>query len=304
MSPSLNQLRYFCELARVGHFGRAAAALHISQPPLSRQIAALERELGTALFIRSPKGVALTAAGRQLLRDATEILRLVAQAERNASATGRGEAGRLTMGFTMCAAYSVVPDLTRRYKRAFPNVDLRVRELMPNALETDLRDGVIDIAISFPAGEDSPFEARPLFREPLSLVLPERHARVRSNEIRVEDLAQERFLIVPREQAPALHDSIVRRCRAAGFDPIIGLEVYLQQTIVNFVAEGLGIAFVPASMQRSQIKGAVFKKVTNPPMIDQMLFWSPLNKNPCLAGFLLLSKEDQTGVAVTTAASP
>jgi DNA-binding transcriptional LysR family regulator len=289
MAPSLNRLRYFCELARVGNFGRAAKHLHISQPPLSRQIAALEQDLETALFVRSPKGVALTAAGRQFLTDATEILRLVAQAERNAAATGRGEAGRLTMGFTMCAAYSVVPDLTRRYKRAFPKVDLRVRELMPNALESDLRDGAIDIAISFPAGEGTPFVARPLFREPLSLVLPEHHPSAKSNKIRVEDLSQERFLIVPREQVPSLHDSIIQRCRAAGFDPVIGLEVYLQQTIVNFVAEGLGIAFVPASMQRSQIKGAVFKKVADPPMIDQLLYWSPLNKNPCLAGFLALA---------------
>ncbi|WP_213775508.1 LysR family transcriptional regulator [Bradyrhizobium sp. dw_78] len=290
MAPSLNQLRYFCELAKAGNFGRAAERLHMSQPPLSRQIAALERELGTPLFMRSSKGVVLTTAGRQFLSDATEILRLVEQAQRNAAATGRGEAGQFTMGFTMCAAYSVVPDLTRRYQRAFPDVDLRVRELMPNALESDLRDGVIDIAISFPGNDGSRFETRPLFREPLNLVLPERHPLARSRKIKVEDLAQERFLIVPRDQVPSLYESIVQCCRAAGFDPVIGLEVYLQQTIVNFVAEGLGIAFVPASMQRSQIKGAVFRKVDHPPMIDQLLYWSPVNKNPCLAGFLALSE--------------
>ena len=118
MAPSLNQLRYFCELADAGNFGRAAARLHMSQPPLSRQIAALEQDLGIALFVRSPKGVALTAAGRQFLLDASDILQRVAQAKRNATATGRGEAGSFSMGFTMCAAYSVVPDLTRRYKRA------------------------------------------------------------------------------------------------------------------------------------------------------------------------------------------
>ena len=257
---------------------------------MSRQIAALESDLGTTLFVRTPKGVALTAAGSQFLSDATEILRLVAQAERNAAATGRGEAGQLTMGFTMCAAYSVVPELTRRYKRAFPKVDLRVRELMPNALEDDLRNGVIDIAISFPGSEGSRFKTRPLLREPLSLVLPERHPLAKARKVAVKDLAEERFLIVPRDQASSLHQSIVQCCRAAGFDPIIGLEVYLQQTIVNFVAEGLGIAFVPASMQRSQIKGAVFRKVDNPPTIDQLLYWSLANKNPCLAGFLALSE--------------
>src|ERR1700761_2394846 len=286
MAPSLTQLRYFCELAATGNFGRAAARLHMSQPPLSRQIAALEHDLGTSLFIRTAKGVARPAPASQFLSDATEILRLVAQAERNAAATGRGEAGQLTMGFTMCAAYSVVPELTRRYKRAFPKVDLRVRELMPNALEDDLRSGAIDIAISFPGSEGSGFKARPLLREPLSLVLPERHPLAKARKVAVKDLAEERFLIVPRDQASSLHQSIVQCCRAAGFDPVIGLEVYLQQTIVNFVAEGLGIAFVPASMQRSQIKGAVFKKVADPPMIDQLLYWSPLNKNPCLAGFL------------------
>jgi DNA-binding transcriptional LysR family regulator len=240
--------------------------------------------------VRTPKGVALTAAGSQFLSDATEILRLVAQAERNAAATGRGEAGQLTMGFTMCAAYSVVPELTRRYKRAFPKVDLRVRELMPNALEDDLRNGVIDIAISFPGSEGSRFKTRPLLREPLSLVLPERHPLAQARKVAVKDLAEERFLIVPHDQASSLHQSIVQCCRAAGFDPIIGLEVYLQQTIVNFVAEGLGIAFVPASMQRSQIKGAVFRKVDNPPTIDQLLYWSLANKNPCLTGFLALSE--------------
>ena len=289
MAPSLNQLRYFCELADAGNFGRAAERLHMSQPPLSRQIAALEQELGTALLVRSPKGAELTAAGRQFLIDATEILRLVAQATRNAAATGRGEAGQLTMGFTMCAAYSIVPALTHRYKRAFPNVDLRVRELMPNALERDLRNGAIDVAISFPGDEAAQFKSRPLIREPLKLVLPERHRLAKSRKVRIEDLAQERLLIVPRAQVPSLYDSIVQCCRAAGFEPAIGLEVYLQQTIVNFVAEGLGIAFVPASMQRSQIKGAVFRTLGDPPVIEQLLYWSPTNANPGLAGFLALS---------------
>jgi DNA-binding transcriptional LysR family regulator len=291
MAPSLNQLRYFCELAELGNFGRAAERLNMSQPPLSRQIAALEHELGTPLLVRSQKGAVLTAAGRQFLVDAREILRLVAQAKRNAAATGRGEAGQLTMGFTMCAAYSVVPDLTRRYQRAFPNVDLRVRELLPNALERDLKDGTIDVAISFPGDDGARFDSRPLIREPLKLVLPERHPLAKSRKIKVEDLAHERFLIVPRDQVPSLYESIVQCCRAAGFDPVIGLEVYLQQTIVNFVAEGLGIAFVPASMQRSQIRGAVFRTIGNPPMIDQLLYWSPGNSNPCLAGFLALSEK-------------
>lgn len=286
MAPTLNQFRYFCELAKAGHFGRAADRLNMSQPPLSRQIAALEEELGTTLFERTPKGVTLTPAGRQFLEDAGEVLRLADQAKRNASAAGRGDVGQLTLGFTMCAAYSVVPRLTRLYKAAFPNIDLRVRELMPTILERDLQDGVIDLGISFPGVEAAQLETQQLLREPLDVVLPADHPLARAKILQVEDLAQERFLIVPRDQAPSLHDSIVGRCQAAGFTPIIGLEVYLQQTIVNFVAEGLGVSFVPASMRRAQVKGAVFKRVADPPTIDQLLFWSSANRNPCVAGFV------------------
>lgn len=286
MDVTLNQIRYFCTLAEAGNFGRAAERLNMSQPPLSRQIAALERDLGTALFERTPKGVALTAAGRQFLDDAAGILRLVSQARRNAAAAGRGEVGALTIGFTMCAAYSVVPALTRRYRKAFPAVALHVRELMPNALERDLGDGVVDMAISFPGEEMARFATRPLLSEPLSLVLPDRHRLARARRVKVEELAEERFLIVPRQQAASLHDAIVGRCREAGFAPVIGLEVYLQQTIVNFVAEGLGIALVPASMRRAQVEGAVFRRIERPPTVDQILFWSPENRNPCIAGFL------------------
>lgn len=286
MAPTFQQFRYFCALARIGHFGRAAEHLHMSQPPLSRQIAALEQDLGTALFDRTPKGVTLTPAGQQFLEDATEVLRLAEQAKRNVAAAGRGEAGTLRMGFTSCAAYSVVPDLTRRYKAAFPNVDLRVREVMPSTAERNLKNGEIDIAISFPEIENGQFETRPLLREPLCVALPLGHARARARKLKVEDLAHDLFLIVPRGEAPSMHDSIVRRCQDAGFTPTIGLEVYLQQTIVNFVAEGLGVAFVPTSMRRSKIEGTVFKDVADPPMIEQLLLWSSVNKNPCIAGFL------------------
>ncbi|RTL49591.1 MAG: LysR family transcriptional regulator [Bradyrhizobiaceae bacterium] len=290
MAPTFNQLRYFCEVATTGNFGRAAARLHISQPPLSRQIAALERSLGTRLFERTAKGVTLTVAGQHFLTDARDILRSVEQAQRNAAAAERGEAGQLTVGFTMCAAYSIVPQLTRRFAKAFPKVDLRVRESMPNELESDLRDGAIDIAISFSSTTAVQFETCQLWREPLELVLPDSSPVARARKVKVESLAGERFLIVPRSEAPSLHDSIVQRCRAAGFDPLIGLEVYLQQTIVNFVAEGLGVAFVPASMRRSRIEGAVFRPVSDPPMVDQVLFWSASNRNPCVANFIATSK--------------
>ncbi|WP_024514232.1 LysR family transcriptional regulator [Bradyrhizobium sp. Tv2a-2] len=291
MPMTLNQLRYFCELADAGNFGRAAERLHMTQPPLSRQIAGLETELGTKLFERGPKGVTLTAAGRQLLIDAREVLRLAALAQRNVVAARRGETGQLSLGFTMCAAYSVVPALTRRYKVAFPNVEFRVREMMPVVLERALREGEIDLGISFPGLDGPDTMSRPLLREPMSVVLPFNHKLSRVRRLKVRTLSTESFLIVPRDQAPSLHDGVVQRCQSAGFTPKIGLEVYLQQTIVNLVAAGLGVAFVPGSMQKAQVKGAVFKTVDNPPMVDQLLVWQSMNTNPCIQGFLSVCAE-------------
>ena len=291
MKATLNQLRYFCEVAELRHFGRAAERLNISQPPLSRQIAALERDLGVVLLERTSKGVTLTAAGERLLVDAKNVLLLADQAKRNAVAVGQGEAGRLTVGFTMCAAYSVVPQLVRNFKKRFPRVELHLREMMPNTLKRDLSEGAVDAAINFPDDDVETFATHSLIREPLDLVLPDTHPLARTRAVAVERLADEPFLIVPRHQVAVLHDSIVQRCQASGFTPKLGLEVYLQQTIINFVAEGLGVAFVPASMRRSQIKGATFKRVADPPMVEQMLFWSSANKNPCLTGFLAMCED-------------
>jgi DNA-binding transcriptional LysR family regulator len=290
MAPSFSQFRYFCAVAECGHFGRAAVKLNISQPPLSRQIAALEEELGTALLERSSKGAALTPAGRQFYADAQAVLRLVQQSRRNVAAAGWGEIGDLSLGFTMCAAYSVVPALTRRYVSAFPNVRLRVRELMPKALERELRDGLIDFGVTFPGSDTPDVQAATLLHEPMSLVVPHDHPLAKRRRVDVGELANETFLIVPHEHAPSLYDGIVRRCQLAGFTPRIGLEVHLQQTIVSFVAEGLGIAFVPASMHRAHVQGAVFKSVSEPPTLDQLLIWKSANRNPCMGGMIDAAK--------------
>jgi DNA-binding transcriptional LysR family regulator len=294
MAPSFSQFRYFCAVAECGHFGRAAAKLNISQPPLSRQIAALEEELGTTLLERSRKGAELTPAGRQFYADAQAVLRLVQQTQRNVAAAGWGEVGDLSLGFTMCTVHSVVPALTRLYVSAFPNVRLRVRELMPTALERELKDGLIDFGVTFPAVDTPDVQATTLLHEPMSLVVPHDHPLAKKRRVEVSELANETFLMVSRENAPSVHDVIIGRCQLAGFTPRVGLEVHLLQTVVSFVAEGLGIALVPASMQRAHVQGAIFKPIAEPPMLDQLLVWRSANKNPCMGGMIDAAKNLST----------
>ncbi|NQE61524.1 LysR family transcriptional regulator [Caulobacter sp. RHG1] len=286
MALTLTQLRYFCVVAETGHFGRAARRLHMSQPPLSRQIALMEADLGVALFDRGSKGVTLTVAGRQLKIDAEEILRLAGLAPKNARAVGAGGAGRLEIGFTMCAAYNVVPGLARHYRAAFPQVALRLRELMPSALDEALHQGEIDIAISFPAEAMVDVSSKLLLREPMVLAVPLDHRLAGARSVRLENLADETFIIAPRDTARTLHDAVLERCREAGFTPKLGFEVYLQQTIVAFVAEGLGIALVPQSMRKAQVQGAAFVTLATPPMIDLVATWRSSNPNPCVPPFL------------------
>ncbi len=290
MDPSFSQFRYFCAVAECRNFGRAAKRLNMSQPPLSRQIAMLEQKLGTRLFERSQKGAELTPAGRQFYIDAQAVLRLVQQAGRNATAASRGEVGELSIGFAMCAAHSVVPPLTRLYMSAYPNVRLHIREVMPKALEDELKDGSIDLGITFPGIGTPDVQTTLLLHEPMSLVVAHDHPLARKRQVDVAELVNDTFLIVPQEQGPSLYQSIVSRCQLAGFTPRIGLEVHLMQTIVSFVAAGLGIAFVPASMRHAQVHGAVFKSITEPPTLDHLLIWKSANKNPCMAGLIDIAR--------------
>lgn len=282
----IRQLRYFIGLAETLHFGRAAQRLHITQPPLSRQIAALESSLGTALFERNSRSVALTPAGEDFYRHATRLLSELDLAVRSAQATARGEQGELRIGFTMYAAWNVLPGLLKRYAERQPEVRLTLRETLPRDLQQALNAGEIDLGIAFPTPRAAPTEYRPLFREPLCAVLPASHPLAGGSFIDAGALKDEHFVTFPRSTAPALHAAVTACCEQAGFEPNIHLETHLQQTIVNLVAAGFGVALVPDSMRRMQLPDAVFRPLRQSPRIEQGLFWNAHNANPCLAGFL------------------
>ena len=282
--PELRQLRYFIAVAETLHFGRAAERLHITQPPLSRQIAELEAELGTPLLQRNSRSVQLTAAGRSFYQHAREVLAALDLAMRTARAVGKGETGELCIGFTMVAAWSLLPRLLGQYRQRFPQVAVKLEEIVPRDLEQALTSGRVDIGISFPAASGSRLHYRRLQDEPLCVVLPAGHPLAACATLDITQLANEDFISFPASTAPALHAAIHGHCRAHGFTPRVRLETHLQQTIVNLVAEGLGIALVPDAMRRMQLPGAVFRPLQDAPRIEQGVFWSGGNDNPCVVG--------------------
>ena len=282
----IKPLRYFVTLAETRHFGQAAARLHISQPPLSRQIAALEQDLGVKLFERNSRHVSLTAAGEYFYIDACKILNTMEQAIRNVQAIAAGETGKLTIGFTMCAAYSVVPRYATAFKAKWPHVTLHLREIVSHDLAEKVANGEIDAAIMLSGAPDLGLSMQTVVTEPLCIALSCHHPLAQLPQLEIQQLAKEPFIIASEDAAPSLYITIMGLCQSHGFQPDIRYKVQLQHTILSLVNEEAGIALVPASMQKAQLHGVVFRPLIHSPMVEQVLAWSPSNHNPCLDKFI------------------
>lgn len=283
----IRQLRYFVTVAETLHFGRAAERLHVTQPPLSRQIAALEKELGVQLLKRDSRHAQLTIAGQRFLTDSRAVLTAFDQACRNAQKAGAGELGELSVGFVMHAAYSSVPPLTRRFIAARPGVQLQLRETMPLALREGLLNGTFDAIITFGLAKAEPgVSSIVIHREPLCLAIPEQHSLDGDGPVSPDMLAPYPLLAAPVTVTPSMRQSIADFFARAGLEPQIRLETQLQQTIVSLVAEGIGVALVPQSLQKLGIRGVKFRPLVDAPLVDQVLAWRTGNLNPTLPHFL------------------
>ena len=279
-------LRYFVTLAKTRHFGRAATLLHLSQPALSRQLTKLEESIGVKLIERTSRSVVLTAAGERFYTDARSILASPEQAVSNAKAAAAGDEGTLTVGFTMCAAYSVMPRYASTFGALWPNVKLHLREVVSNNLTEQVLSGQIDVAIMFPGLVESGLMTRVVISEPLCVALSKAHPLAHANLLKIEQLAGEPFVLASEDVAASLRAAIIGHCRTHGFDPDIRFEVQLQQTVLSLVSEGVGLALVPSSMRKAQLDGVVYRPLANAPQVEQILAWSKTNHNPCLARFL------------------
>lgn len=282
----IRQMRYFIALAETLHFGRAAERLHISQPPLSRQIAALEKDLGVRLLERHSRHAALTPAGRRFLDDARTVVASFDQACHNARLAQRGELGELSIGFMMHAAYTVLPAVTRRFMEAYPNVHVELREVLPGLLPDAVLNGRFDTGIIFDPGPIPGLSTHRVHEERLCLALPAGHRLTMQGKVSAAMLAGEPLIAAPQETAPMLRDAIVRLCRAGGVEPVFRLETQLQQTIVSLVAENLGVALVPESMRRLGRTDVVFRDLEDAPTIAHVVIWRAANLNPALGPFL------------------
>jgi DNA-binding transcriptional LysR family regulator len=256
----LRHLRYFVAVAEERHFGRAAERLHIAQPPLSQQIRALEADLGVQLLVRTTRRVELTPAGRLLLDRARTILAGVETATSDVSRAATGELGRISLGFTGSATYELLPTLARVLREDMPDVTLELHgEMLTPRQEVELRDGGIDLGFLRPPVRDPDLVVHVIRREPLVAALPDSHRLAGRDEVPLAELSGEPFVTYPSHYRSVVHDAVLATCRTAGFTPRVAQEVGETSTLVAFVAAGLGVALVPASVRHLQITNAVYR---------------------------------------------
>lgn len=274
-TPDLRQLRHFVAVAEHLHFGRAAAALHLSQPPLSRSIRALEDRLGATLLARTRRRVEITPEGARFLEEAKRVL---AQLERAVLEVGRmaaGAGGRLRIGFVSLADYGVLPGLLKAYKAARPGVALALREMLTPEQSAALAVGELDFGLLLPPVSVPDLEYLIVQRERFLAALPARHRLARARgPIAVRELAEEAFVMAPREIAHGLHDIVAGLAARAGFAPRVAQEAIQMQTVVSLVSSGLGVAIVPASLANLGRRGVVYREIADAhPRLDLWLAW-------------------------------
>jgi LysR family transcriptional regulator, benzoate and cis,cis-muconate-responsive activator of ben and cat genes len=243
-------------VAEERNFGRAAARLHVSQPPITRQIHMLESELGVLLFERTRWGVNLTPAGEELLASASQIEALVDYASDRARRAGRGAIGRLDVGVFGSGAISIVPTLLRRYLKANPAVDVIVLNVPQPAQLVALRQRRILITFDRYLPDDADLTVETVAYEGLVLALKETNPLAKLPVISIAALANESMVMA----LDVRHRAWVKDlCRAHGFEPKLSQLAGDMISGIVMAANGFGVQIVPESAQALKLPGLVYR---------------------------------------------
>ncbi|ESA35986.1 family transcriptional regulator [Leptolyngbya sp. Heron Island J] len=293
-SIELRHLRYFVAVAQTLHFGRAAERLGITQPVLSDQIRRLETLLGVQLLYRTKRVVQLTEPGRIFLADVLQVLAQTDTAIATVRRAAQGKFGKLVIGYTGPALYTVLPEIVRTFRDRNPNVELTLQENCTPQQEAALLADEIQVGFLHPP-IDAPVKLQTVLQEPLIVALPENHPLAARSTLSINDLAYESFILFPRTVGPHLYGQILSLCTQAGFTPKVVQEVTPQPTMVGLVAAGIGIAFVATSMQKISRPGVVYRKLQEEtPILQLAMAWKDDQKSPVLDSFLTVVNDWET----------
>lgn len=288
----LRHLRYFVAVAEDMHFGRAAKRLHIVQPALSKQIQALERELGVTLFSRTKHRTEFTPAGQAFFEEALDILQRVDHATRTAKMTETGALGSLDIAFVGPAMLTVLPPLLREHRRRYPGVRFVLQELPSVPQIKRLKDGALDAGFVYPHGPDELLSFKTVWREPFVVGLPENHRLAAECIVNLADCGHDTFVLISRTGSPEFFDRCLALCQSYGFSPSVIEEGNSPAARYGMVSAGLGVTVVPESALNTPWPGVVFRPLVEPGVDIELAFASRLDdESAALAAFIQTLEE-------------
>jgi DNA-binding transcriptional LysR family regulator len=285
----IRQLHYFVAVAEDEHVGRAAERLHISQSPLSRQIAQLEEKLGLTLFERSQQRIRLTTDGRTFLAETRAFLTHASRLESLARRLGKGEEGGLCIGYLENAMHSgVLPDALRSLRAERPAVHIALYNYHSAEQLEGLRQRSLDIALVCepPAADDPDLDCAKVLDDPMLLAVPEGHPLARAERFSPDDLAAQKWIGVMHKESALKHDNFMAACARAGFVPDITMQATEPLAALGLVAAGLGMTMIQHSLRHQAPAGVVLHELSwftyRTPL---WAAWHKVNLRPLVEGF-------------------
>jgi DNA-binding transcriptional LysR family regulator len=268
----------------------------MAQPPLSHQIKNLERNLGYDLFDRTTRGVRLTKVGQFFLERARSTLAKTSDDVEMARRLGRGQEGVLTVGFSGSTMFTELPKTIGRYRRAYPTVEFRLRELVTAEQLAALLEGTLDVGFLRDGEPKEGLAIEPILREPFVAVLPPRHKLAAKAVISPSELKDEPFVLFARKLGSLAYDRTVACCEAQGFRPNIVQDAPQWSTVLQLVAAGLGVSLAPACVRRITTSGVTFKKVRSKHWTSIDIGMKAKVDNPAVEPFLKIARQQFAGL--------
>jgi DNA-binding transcriptional LysR family regulator len=280
----LSQLRCFVTVAEELHFGRAAARLNMTQPPLSRQIQVLEHIIEATLLDRTSRSVRLTPAGKSFLPEAKRILKLAESASQVARRIALGKTGSIKIGFTAAAAYGFLPELVAACRTRLPEVDLSLKEMVSGEQLEALTTGQIDAGLLRPPIARPEFASVRVVAEQLLVAAPEGHPFAVAETVSPRELDGQPFVMYSPYESRYFHDLLVTQFTRAEIQPRYVQHLSQIHSILAMVRAGLGLAIVPEAAAGLNFSGVQLRplRLRAPAPVELFLVWRRVDENPLL----------------------
>jgi DNA-binding transcriptional LysR family regulator len=288
----LRHLRYFVAVADTLNFTKAAAALHLAQPSLTRQIQNLEEEIGVRLLDRSKKHVGLTDEGRAFLVDARRLLALASESIQSVQRLSRGETGQLNIGYLSNFNFDLLPKTLAAFRQDHSHVALNLFDMTPAEQFRALEARKIDlgfVGLRFPSASDA-LQWECLARHKTVVVLPLKHPLAKQRSINLRDLKAMFFVGMSEKTHPGFRDWLAQTCQPAGFTPRILQDAELEPGLMRFVAEGLGVTLAREQIKNIPHPGVVFRPLAPPVNADYWIAWNRDNTSRALSDYVQILK--------------